>query len=356
MILQRYVLKQLIAAFVLSYSAIVAVCVVASVFQLLRVFEGVGLVLLGKMMPVTLAYISPWALLVGAASATTAVYGRLSSDNELDAMKMCGIPPGSILAPVALFGVLLGGAAYALNEHAAPAATRARRTAFRESTLFILAQPPAGAQRFVLGTLRLSYMDCRDGRIERPYLMKFDRDRIESEYHALSGIVRIGPTGPPALVLSNPSAVVYQPSGATSRITIEGDFAVPLDLAGERDRPEDAEPDELGLWDLLELLPDQAQPGRKTQIQLAIHTRVAQSCAPLLLVLVAAPVGAFVRRGSKLAGFGAALPLLLAYLVLFFVFQGVGRRGAIPPVVAAFLPDLILLGTAALLLRTAGRT
>ena len=46
----------------------------------------------------------------------------------------------------------------------------------------------------------------------------------------------------------------------------------------------------------------------------------------------------------------------LVYLVLFFVFQGVGRRGAIPPVVAAFLPDLILLGTAALLLRTAGRT
>ena len=60
------------------------------------------------------------------------------------------------------------------------------------------------------------------------------------------------------------------------------------------------------------------------------------------LVELPAEVGILVRRGSRLAGLGAALPPLLVYFVCYFVFQGLGDKNRISPLLAAYAPDLFL--------------
>ena len=85
------------------------------------------------------------------------------------------------------------------------------------------------------------------------------------------------------------------------------------------------------------------EPDERVEISTILHTRISQSAAPFLLVLVSVPIGIFVRRGSRLAGLGASLPPLLTYFVLFFVFKGMGEKGRVEPVVAAYLPDAALL-------------
>ena len=52
-----------------------------------------------------------------------------------------------------------------------------------------------------------------------------------------------------------------------------------------------------------------------------------------------APIGIWVRKGSRLAGLGAALPPLLFYFTSFFVTQGMGEKGKMSPALAAWLPD-----------------
>ena len=67
------------------------------------------------------------------------------------------------------------------------------------------------------------------------------------------------------------------------------------------------------------------------------------------------PIGIFVRKGSRLAGLGAAVPPLLVYFVAFLVFRGMGEQGTVSPLVAAWAPDAILAVAAAVLLWKACR-
>jgi lipopolysaccharide export LptBFGC system permease protein LptF len=71
--------------------------------------------------------------------------------------------------------------------------------------------------------------------------------------------------------------------------------------------------------------------------------RYGRSLAPLALTLIAVPVGLMVRKGSRLAGLGMALPALLGYIVLMMSFEGLGRRGRIAPEIAGLAPSAILM-------------
>src|SRR6185436_19898532 len=93
------------------------------------------------------------------------------------------------------------------------------------------------------------------------------------------------------------------------------------------------------LWEIIMGTKD---PKIRNPLLLIIHTRYASSVAPMLLVMVAMPVGIMVSRGSRLAGLGAALPPLLIYFIAYFIFQGLGARNKVSPYLASYLPDLFL--------------
>ena len=51
MIIQRYILKELILTFILSFMAIVAVCAVGIMFQTFRAYEGMTLLFIARLAP-----------------------------------------------------------------------------------------------------------------------------------------------------------------------------------------------------------------------------------------------------------------------------------------------------------------
>ncbi len=347
MILQRYILRELIQAFLFTFAAIIAVCLVGTMFQVIRNFEGAGLVVILKVLPLALGYVAMWALLGAVTTATTLVYGRLAAENELNAMRTCGIHANRILAPAFLFGILICAGAWVLNEQVIPFARHARRLAFREATLEALRLPPPGQQEFRIGKIRLSYADYQNGRMERPSLMQFEGDRVVMEYFAPSGSIR-SDGQKISLVMSKPRYRQISEKGVEQTFSAESDVSLPLeleDLSKAERRLEDRSKEELQ-----EELAATGDPSRRASILTVLQTRYAASAAPLLLVLVAVPIGMLVKRGSRLAGLGAALPPLLVYFVSFFIFQGLGDKGRVHPVVAAWAPDAFLALLSALLL------
>lgn len=348
MILQRYVLRELAVSFAFTALAVMAVCLLGTMFQLFRAFEGLGLELILRIAPVAAGYVAPWALLVASCTAATLVYGRMAADNEVDAVRLSGVHTARILSPAVLFGLALGGLSWAVHEHAAPAAHFARRKMIRESVLTLLKLPPPGPQRFSIGPYKLSYADYREGRMERPALVKYNRNRMEVEYYATQGRVQIEEDRPPRLILSRPTARHYDAGGNVAQMTADGDVPVDLEIAEVYET--DKRPDDMTRGELWDLHGRTTDARKRRAILLTLHSRTAQAAAPLLLVLVAVPIGILVKRGSRLAGLGAALPPLLLYFVAFFVFQGVGDKGRIPPAAAAWAPNGILLAVAAALL------
>lgn len=264
-------------------------------------------------------------------------------------MRACGIGAYRVLAPALLFGLTLSGAAYVLSEHVTPWARHARRVSIRESILELLRLPPPGIQRFSLGTYKLSYVDFVDGRLEKPSLIRFSKGGpILNEYHAPSGRIVVE-QGSLKIVMSRPRYVQYDPvSGQEHRFEAQSDVEIPLEI--EEYREPGVRLEDYPGWKLHDLYLDTDNRRIRAEIRLILHTRYAQSAAPLLLVLVAAPIGIWVRKGSRLAGLGAALPPLLVYFIAFFVSQGLGEKGRLPTAAAAWLPDALLALPAALFL------
>ncbi len=106
-ILQRYILKELLKACVLT--AIALTCMVGfggSLVNLLRTSDISAsklIKLLAYLLPIAFAYSLPVATLFG----TTITYGRLSASNEIDACKASGINIYKLFLPVILLSIVV---------------------------------------------------------------------------------------------------------------------------------------------------------------------------------------------------------------------------------------------------------
>jgi lipopolysaccharide export system permease protein len=272
----------------------------------------------------------------------------MSAENEVTAMRACGIGSFRILAPALLVGLGLAALAYPLAEHVTPWSRHAKRTSIRESILEVLRMPPPGIQRFSLGTYRLSYVDFKDGRLDQPSLLRFEGENLIMEYHAPKGQIRVE-GGVITVIMSRPRYTQFDPKTRQEhRFEAQSDIEVPLDMKDYHDpRPRLEDQPQEELWIRYRASQDRKE---RDSIRLILHTRYAQSAAPLLLVLVCAPIGIWVRKGSRLAGLGAALPPLLLYFIAFFVTQSMGESHRLNPVAAAWIPVALLAVPACVLL------
>src|SRR6185436_13689927 len=132
-ILERYILRELFASFAFAFCTVLSVCLVGTMFQVFRTFPGVGFEVLSKALPLATGAMASWVMLVASCTSSTLVYARLSAENEITAMRTCGIHLWRIASPAILLGLMLVGAAYPLNEIVVPWTRHNRRVVFRDS-------------------------------------------------------------------------------------------------------------------------------------------------------------------------------------------------------------------------------
>ena len=80
-------------------------------------------------LPMVLIYTIPWSVLV----ATMVVFGRLSADSEITAMRACGVSLLQIVAPLLLFVIIMTGICFYLQVYAGPPMYRKARTLLRDT-------------------------------------------------------------------------------------------------------------------------------------------------------------------------------------------------------------------------------
>src|SRR3972149_8937036 len=78
--------------------------------------------------------------------------------------------------------------------------------------------------------------------------------------------------------------------------------------------------------------------------------RFAKTLGPVLLIFLAVPIGIFVRKGTRMAGLGMALPPLLGYLVLLFLGESLANKDLVSPELGAYGADALVAAAAALML------
>lgn len=112
------------------------------------------------------------------------------------------------------------------------------------------------------------------------------------------------------------------------------------------------DPDMMGyveLGQLIQIL--QRSGGDPRDLMVERAQKVAIPVAALVIILFAAPLAASAPRGGAAYGVGVSLGITIVYLMLFKVAGAAGSSGAIPPTVAAWLPNGVFALAAVYLLR-----
>ena len=86
-----------------------------------------------------------------------------------------------------------------------------------------------------------------------------------------------------------------------------------------------------------------------------LNARIASAVSCMIFALIALPLSIRPHRSGPSMGFGLSILVLVAYYLIAIPSQLASDGGALPPVLAAWLPDLLIGGAAAILLARAAR-
>ena len=345
-ILSLYIIREISSLFLLGIVIFTLVLLMGRLITLtdLVVSHGVPLADVSRMIvyliPSFLVFTIPMAFLL----AVLLAFGRLSADNEVVVIKASGISLIQVMPPVvacALVAVLLALGASTIG-------VPWGNSAFKELSFKVL-------KRNITATIRektfwddipgvVMYTDLYD---EQSHTLKGiiihdgrNSDRPMTIF-ARDGVVSSAP-GSQALLLSLHNGSIHMAgTSGLYRLVQFGEYSMTVGEKGSSSEISRNEPD---MW-LSELQRKVDDPGTSVKNRLKIlaelHSRFTFPFASLVFAILAVPLGIQNRRAGKSGGFTVSIAIILTYYVLMSVARTLAERGAVPPAVALWIPNLI---------------
>jgi lipopolysaccharide export system permease protein len=327
--------------------------------------------LIGLMVPYAAVYVLP----VGLLTTVLLVLGRMSSQQEITAMRAAGLSLGYISRPIWVIGV--GGVllALALNFQFMPAARtaqRAIRDAALESNLLKLIVPKTFVRDPEDGR-KVIYVSERNGsELSDIWLWHLDRQkRVLRVVRARSGTVEFRKDeGVLALTLRDASVETRdedRPEDFSKPQPVANSDSVTVLWSLDGDVTDTKTSQKLG-WQtfgqlmarrqaLLEKGSDASAGERRdlTRVTVALNEKAAASFGVLALVFVAVPLGIKVSRKETSANLGLAVLLVLGYYFLAGLVGTLERNPALRPEIWVWVPPLAYVVAGAWLFRRVDR-
>ncbi len=341
-ILQRYVFTELAKVFVVAFLVAALVLTMGGTLKYLE-REQAGLGMLLRVMPLIVAKVLPFIFPVAILLATTMVYGRMSADNEIVALRAAGVHLWFIVAPALLLGLLASGVSLYLADWYIPGSrVRIRQMLARHVAEWLdrrLAQTP----------IRLGRVGIRH------------HGKHGSVLKAIT-ITEYGEQGQPELFISAEEASYYvdQEQGVvifTLRNGSSTGWSAEKEseqLPGKFDEwhhrlelswLEDSKPDikdmtTPALWAYRNTLQGDARRDAEAEA----YRRGALGVACFVFVFVGVPLGIRTRSGHLLSAFAlACLPVYVLYFPLLIIGKSVAEAGVVPTAPALWLPNVVVM-------------
>jgi lipopolysaccharide export system permease protein len=362
-ILDRYILREMVVPFLLGLAIFTSILLIVRILKLVElvVNRGVPLAqmlrLFSYILPAFLEVTVPMALLL----AILVAFGRLSADSEIIAMRAAGISLYRLMVPVVVFAgivALLTGwlsvvarpwgnshlraGLYEIVKTRAAAGIKPKvfNDEFRDLVIYVDRVRPASD---VLEGILVA--DSRDPSLHNTVYAETGRLLTNERRHTLT--LRLENGG----IYSTGPADGYQDTRFTTYdITLDLKAA----LAQLRDREKDVS--ELTLRELRAAIARKTAAGDPAYAErVEIQRKISIPFACLVFAALGVPLGIQPTRAVHSRGFSLSLVLIFLYYLLLTFGQNLGERGALPPLVAVWLPNAVLAAVAAVLLVRAGR-
>lgn len=361
-ILARYILKEFFPPFIISLICFTLMLIFNDLFRLTKLFvqKGVSplylIELLVYVMPATLVLSLPMAVLV----AILLALGRLSTDNEITAMRSHGIAFHQFMMPLLAIATVLSLVDLVLIDYALPRSNFAyaslQRDIRRHKPAFVLEEATVMKELESEGKLWMyESMDENSGRMQNVKIW----DNI------WSGRPRFSHAQEASLGFQDGRAMLTLYDGRTYepvignldefRITQFQQQRLALQLTEDLERSEfrNQNPRSMRISELktfigtlktsLQTTKNEDYTVRKIlSAEVEYHKKFSIPFACFALGLAGIPLGLMVKKGGRMFGFGIGLAVIVVYYLLLQVGQNAGMNGVMPPALAMWLPNIVI--------------
>lgn len=359
-ILSLYIIREITSLFLLGIAIFTLILLMGRLIKLtdMVISRGVPLGDVSRMiiylMPSFLVFTIPMAFLL----AVLLAFGRLSADNEITVLKAGGISLAQLMPPVLVCAVAASLLALAAGNIGAPMGN----SAFKKLSINVLKQN-------VFATIREKiFWD------DIPGLVLYT-DHYNEEQRRLTGII-IHDSREAARPLTIFASEGFMAGGESRdqvrlvlangsihtagkddgyRLVNFGQYVMTLNAKGGGAAGGRNELD----MDSSELRRMIAAPGTAPQTRFnmltELHGRFALPAASLVFAVLAVPLGMQNRRSGKSGGFSISIAVLLSYYILMSLLRTLAERGALAPIIALWLPNIIFLTIGCFLLKMASQ-
>jgi len=366
-LISRSVLREIWPPFLLGFLAYTFILLVRTIYFLADFFvrrsatlgKVVWLVVLS--LPWIVVLTIPMAFLLGVLIGI----GRMSADSEIIAMRACGVGSGAISRPALVAATLLAGLVFYLYNVVLPRAndTLTREMARVAATSVVNVVHPRTFREVRSGMTLFFDRTGPDGRsLEGVFLnLGEDDDHKDQVIVARRGALSLEGDN---LWLDLTSSVLhdYDPSdpsryrtnrNQTQRILIAGDVGNPAAAGVSYQKGLRAQSLNELLATAARVKPKSAEDYRLAWVE--IHKKFSIPFACLAFAIVGIPLAETSRRGGKGSGFAISLAIIVLYYVLLSSGETWAQEGRLPPAVAIWLPNAVLLALGGLAMASSGR-
>src|ERR1041385_512761 len=345
-IIDRYVLRQFIVTAIFALFAFIIIFVVVDMMENLDDFldrsASIGIIVTYYLyfIPEIVKLLIPVAMLLSALFTT----GRLSTYNELTALKSSGFSLYRFMAPLLVFALLVSAASIYFNGWIVPYANKKKLAIGREyfqkniefvsrSNIFIQESPARILSIGMFDDIRnvahlVSIQDFNRNDptiIERRYDAKeMQWDPASKSWVLINGIERKFNGGKEAI-------------NQFSRLQVGGLNFYPEDIKKKQEKP-----DEMDYPDLQQFIENQQRAGQDVSRWLVdFYGKIAFPFASFIVVLFGIPFSSVKRRSGLGVEFGIAIAICFLYMIFLKVSQAFGENGDLNPLLTAWLANII---------------
>ncbi len=348
-ILRNYFLREFIGPLFLALGVLTFVMMLGNLVKIadLVINKGINIFSVSKLFLLMIPYLLTYTLPIAALAAALLSLGRLSSDNEIVAIKASGINLFSLISPLLIVGIILSLVLVLFNDRVIPYAHYASRKTLIEVGI----KNPAAAlepgvfinsfDKYILFIYRIDQNKLTNVRIYEPQGEGKPTRTIVAKH---GEFIAVPEKKIVKLKLSNGTSDEPDPENPTNFYKLNfKTYFMTLNLTQAQDKdkigkkPKDMTIEELKV-EINKLKMDGVDP---TPLVTEIQEKIAIAFSCFVFILLGSSLAMITRRREKSINFGIAFVIVGVYYLLLMGSEALSLQGYVDPRIAMWIPNMI---------------
>ena len=342
-ILSRYVIKEIIVPFLLSLAILTATALLSKVVKLveLAVVYGAGVPFLlrfvASVIPAFLIYTIPISFL----AAVLAAFTRLSSDNEVTAVKASGMSMFTLIKPVVVVALAVFTLALLVTLYAYPWGNlNLKRLVFDASRKALVSgiEEKTFYNRFKGLTLYVDHVTPGTGEMEGIFIAEDAKGGEPNTFFAKRGVLA-SPEDGSSIYLKLYEGAAHRDSAEKGyyNVVAFSSYMLELDTGTQESIRSSRTNRELYVGELHAKAGQMAASGQDPAgVVIDMHKRFVLPFSIFVFALIGMPLGIQKVRSARFTGFTVAICVALLYYVVSTALEALGENSSINPVFAVW--------------------